>query len=369
MLDPRMQVGETLAEPLRYLGINRADRERRVREVAEHLGLSARVLELYPTELSAGVQQRVGIGRAIVTRPELIVLDEPTSALDPTARAEIVDLLIRLQGELGTAYLLISHDLSTVRFISHRVAVLYLGTIVEEAESERLFARPLHPYSVGLLASVLLPDPELKRSSSIRLEGEIPSPIDLPPGCPLAGRCPFADARCHKERPPVLAVGPRHLVSCFHHDRVAALDQTVDQFARFQEEFEPPPQRRGGLTAIFGHSTRRSERMGKLSGKVALVTGGASGIGRASVLALAAEGAAIGIVDRNLAGAEAVAAEAAKLGVPAATAAADVGDEAQVGEAFGRIVESSARSTSYSTTPASTPSASSPICRRRCGTR
>ena len=164
------------------------------------------------------------------------MLDEPTSALDPTARAEIVDLLIRLQGELGTAYLLISHDLSTVRFVSHRVAVLYLGTIVEEADSDRLFARPLHPYSVGLLASVLLPDPELGRAASISLEGEIPSPIDLPPGCPLAGRCPFADAHCHSERPPALPVAPRHRVSCFKHEQVAALDRTIDQFARFQEE-------------------------------------------------------------------------------------------------------------------------------------
>jgi oligopeptide/dipeptide ABC transporter ATP-binding protein len=235
-LDPRMPVGETLAEPLRYLGMNRADRERRAREVAEHLGLSARVLTLYPSELSAGLQQHIGIGRAMVTRPELIVLDEPTSALDPTARAEIVDLLIRLQGELGTAYLLISHDLSTVRFISHRVAVLYLGSVVEEAESETLFARPLHPYSVGLLASVLLPDPLLQRASDIRLEGEIPSPIDLPPGCALAGRCPFADARCRAERPPMVPVGPRHRLTCFHHDRVAALDRTTDQFAQFQED-------------------------------------------------------------------------------------------------------------------------------------
>lgn len=235
-LDPRMRVGETLGEPLRYLGLTRADRERRVADIARLLGLPARLLEQYPSELSAGLQQRVGIGRAIVTRPELVILDEPTSALDPTARAEIVDLLARLQGELGTAYLLITHDLSTVRFVSHRVAVLYLGSVVEEAPAETLFARPLHPYSVGLLASVLLPDPTIKRESAIRLDGEIPSPIDLPPGCPLAGRCPFADERCRREKPPSVAVAPRHLVSCFHTDKVAAVDQTVDHFARFQAE-------------------------------------------------------------------------------------------------------------------------------------
>jgi oligopeptide/dipeptide ABC transporter ATP-binding protein len=235
-LDPRIRVGETIAEPLRHLGVSRADRERQVRDIAVRLGLAPHVLDQFPAELSAGQQQRVGIGRAIVTRPSLVVLDEPTSALDPTARAEIVDLLIQLQQDLGTAYLFISHDLSTVRFLSHRVAVLYLGAIVEEAESEPLFARPLHPYSVGLLASVLLPDPQLTRVSTVTLAGEIPSPIDLPPGCSLAGRCPFAQDDCRAARPPALAVAPHHYVACLHHDRVAALDQTIDHFAQFQED-------------------------------------------------------------------------------------------------------------------------------------
>ena len=207
-----------------------------MREAVARLGLNERVLDQFPAELSGGQQQRVGIGRAIVTRPQLIVLDEPTSALDSTARAEIVDLLRRLQRELGTAYLFISHDLSTVRFLSHRVAVLYLGKIVEEADSEDLFARPLHPYSAGLLASVLLPDPALKRSSAITLEGEIPSPIDLPAGCSLVSRCPFADAQCRRTVPDPIAVAPRHTVRCYHHDRVGAADQTVDHFARFQAD-------------------------------------------------------------------------------------------------------------------------------------
>jgi oligopeptide/dipeptide ABC transporter ATP-binding protein len=235
-LDPRIRVGETLSEPLRYLGLSRAERDARARDVVMRLGLTERVLDQFPMELSAGQQQRVGIGRAIVTRPQLIILDEPTSALDPTARAEIVDLLIRLQRELGTAYLFISHDLSTVRFLSHRVAVLYLGKIVEEAESEELFARPLHPYSAGLLASVLLPDPALKRASTIMLEGEIPSPIDLPTGCSLAGRCPLSDAHCHLTSPQAIAVEANHYVRCYHHDKVAAIDQTVDHFARFQAD-------------------------------------------------------------------------------------------------------------------------------------
>ncbi|HEY1745747.1 MAG TPA: ABC transporter ATP-binding protein [Xanthobacteraceae bacterium] len=235
-LDPRIRAGETMAEALRYLGMARADRETRVREVATRLGLPEHTLDLFPAELSAGQQQRVGIGRALVTRPQLIVLDEPTSALDPTARAEIVDLLRRLQRDLGTAYLFISHDLSTVRFLSHRVAVLYLGKIVEEADAEELFARPLHPYSAGLLSSVLLPDPALKRTSAIKLEGEIPSPIDLPPGCSLAGRCPFTDTQCRAEPPPPFPVAPRHTARCYHHDKVAAVDQTVDHFARFQAD-------------------------------------------------------------------------------------------------------------------------------------
>src|SRR5882757_8473403 len=165
-LDPRVRVGRTIAEPLLAQKLNRVDRDKRVLEIARRVGLPDSALDAFPAELSAGQQQRVGIGRAIVTKPQLIVLDEPTSALDPTARAEIVDLLRRLQHELGTAYLFISHDLSTVRFLSHRVAVLYLGKIVEEADSEQLFARPLHPYSAGLLASVLLPDPKLKRVSA-----------------------------------------------------------------------------------------------------------------------------------------------------------------------------------------------------------
>ena len=235
-LNPRIRVGETMAEPLRYLGLPRADREARVRDVAARLGLGERALDQFPAELSAGQQQRVGIGRAIVTKPQLIVLDEPTSALDPTARAEIVDLLRRLQRELGTAYLFISHDLSTVRFLSHRVAVLYLGKIVEEADSEELFARPLHPYSAGLLASVLLPDPALKRSSAITLEGEIPSPIGLPAGL-LTGGSMSARGRAL----------PEHTARCDFSGAAAfrpllpsrqgrGVDQTVDHFARFQAE-------------------------------------------------------------------------------------------------------------------------------------
>lgn len=237
-LDPRCLVGDTIGEPLRALGASRADRTAAVRLATQRVGLPERILDDYPGELSMGLQQRIGIARAIVSTPELIVLDEPTSALDPSARAEIIDLLIRLQKELGTTYLFISHDLSTVRYVSRRVAVLYLGFVVEEGPAADLFAVPRHPYSIGLLSSVLLPNPELRRERTIRLEGEIPSPIDLPVGCPLAGRCPLAVDQCRRTMPPIESVGPDHVVRCWRHRDVGAMEPSIDYFAQFQAEAE-----------------------------------------------------------------------------------------------------------------------------------
>jgi oligopeptide/dipeptide ABC transporter ATP-binding protein len=237
-LNPRLRLGEIIAEPLRALGMARADYEKRVRRAVRRVGLAETVLDSYPAEVSMGLQQRVGIARAIISEPEIVVLDEPTSALDPTARAEIIDLLIEVQKALGTAYLFISHDLSAVRHISHRVAVLYLGMIVEQGPAAKLFAQPSHPYSVGLLSSVLLPNPKLRRETRITLKGEIPSPINLPTGCFLAGRCPMVQDRCRDRRPPPEAVEPRHEVRCFRHEEVARQEQAVDYFARFQEEAE-----------------------------------------------------------------------------------------------------------------------------------
>lgn len=237
-LDPQVRIGETIGEPLRAMGVSRHDRRAQVREVARRVGLRDAALEQFPAELSAGQQQRVGIARAVVTRPELIVLDEPTSALDPTARAEIIDLLIRLQRELETAYLFISHDLSTVRYLSHRVAVMYLGMIVEQGTAKALFSHPRHPYSVGLLSSVLLPNPKLSRESAVDLAGEIPSPIDLPTGCYLSGRCPFADDRCRAEMPPVDTVAAGHFVNCFKHRDALRGHEALDYFDDFQAETE-----------------------------------------------------------------------------------------------------------------------------------
>jgi oligopeptide/dipeptide ABC transporter ATP-binding protein len=235
-LDPRQRIGRSIEEPLIALEVPKHERRDRVRESVGLVGLSESMLNLYPAELSAGQQQRVGIARAMITRPELVVLDEPTSALDPTARAEIIELLQRIQAELGTSYLFISHDLSTVRFVSHRVAVMYLGMVVEQGATAEVFAQPVHPYSVGLLSAVLLPNPDIKYETTVSLQGEIPSPINLPKGCFLASRCPLAIDRCRAEMPPAENLGGRHIVHCFRHDDVAALDSTTDTFTRFQEE-------------------------------------------------------------------------------------------------------------------------------------
>ena len=238
-LDPRVRIGVTIGEPLRSLGERREEREKRVREIARRVGLGEDALYQYPAELSAGQQQRVCIARAIITNPDLIVLDEPTSALDPTARSEIIDLLIRLQKDLNTAYLFISHDLSTVRYLSHRVAVMYLGMIVEQGSAPDIFSRPRHPYSIGLLSSVLLPNTNLERSSEVSLQGEIPSPIDLPEGCFLTSRCPFVETQCRAEMPKADDIGGGHLVHCFKHDNVIDEEKaTLDYFERFQEEAE-----------------------------------------------------------------------------------------------------------------------------------
>lgn len=238
-LDPRLRLFEIMEEPLRALGANRADRERQVRRVASLVGLDPVLLDKVPSEISMGLQQRVGVARAMISEPQVVVLDEPTSALDPTARAEIIDLLITIQREFGTAYLFISHDLSAVRQISHRIAVLYLGMMVEQGPSDTLFASPSHPYSVGLLSAVLLPNPRIRPASRIILSGEIPSPIDLPKGCYLAGRCPLAVDRCRLEMPPPDEVGSDHLVRCFRHEEVAAgHEEATDHFQHFQDEVE-----------------------------------------------------------------------------------------------------------------------------------
>lgn len=233
-LDPLMPVRRSVEEPIQAMIHSRKERDIKVHRVIELVNLSSSILQQYPAELSAGQQQRVAIARAIITDPELLVLDEPTSALSPTARAEIIDLLIQIQRELSTAYLFISHDLSTVYHISHRIAIMYLGKIVEEGDSREVFRTPHHPYSVGLLSSVLLPSPNLRRETTFVLEGETPSPVNLPACCPLVSRCPFRIDRCGREFPPAELVTSAHRVHCFRQAEVAATEHATDTFELFQ---------------------------------------------------------------------------------------------------------------------------------------
>jgi oligopeptide/dipeptide ABC transporter ATP-binding protein len=218
-LDPRWTVADLLGEPLDlHTGLRGEARRARIAELLDLVGLEAATTAARPRMLSAGQQQRVGIARALACEPELIVLDEPTSALAPAARTAIILLLRALQQRLGIAYLFISHDLATVRHLSHRVAVMYLSQIVEQGDRDQIFDSPRHPYTRALLAAHLDTDPDRRRPEhppAIRLDGEIPSPVDLPPGCYLAGRCPVAVPRCAAEKQDLRAHEPGRLVRCW----------------------------------------------------------------------------------------------------------------------------------------------------------
>ncbi len=224
-LSPRMRVAGQMAEPLRMLpDLTAAERRDRIEEALAMVRLGPQALDRYPHQFSAGEQQRIGIARALVTRPDIVVLDEPTSALDVSVRAEILDLLSELQERLCLAYLFISHDLTAVRRVCDRVAIMYLGKIVETGATEQIFERPLHPYSRALLSSVLYPDPR-RRLSRFLLAGEIPSPIDLPPGCHLAARCPWAEAGCRAAYPPLERSGEGRAVACYRAAEMKLLEE------------------------------------------------------------------------------------------------------------------------------------------------
>jgi oligopeptide transport system ATP-binding protein len=217
-LNPRLSVKQTLAEPLKVHGIARGgkDLENRILELMNHVNLERRLINRQPGELSGGQKQRVGIARAIATHPELVILDEPTSSLDMSIRIQIITLLQRLQKELGMAYLFISHDLSTVRYLCSRVLVMYLGQVVEEGPVEEIFTNPKHPYTQALLSAVPIPDPALRQSRQrIVLPGETPHLHAPVVGCPLADRCAFVEPSHRVGKIPMIEIGPGgHRVAC-----------------------------------------------------------------------------------------------------------------------------------------------------------
>jgi oligopeptide transport system ATP-binding protein len=215
-LNPRMNVGQIIGEPIRTFGLaNGRSVDKMVGELMETVGLSRRFIKRYPHEFSGGQRQRIGIARALATQPEFIVADEPISALDVSIQAQIMNLMERLQAERGLTYLFISHDLRAVRHLSDRVAVMYLGKIVELAPGKDVYAEPLMPYTKALISAVPVPDPEIEaKRERIILQGDVPSPIDPPPGCHFHTRCPYAIEECKRTEPQLVEIKPRHFAAC-----------------------------------------------------------------------------------------------------------------------------------------------------------
>ena len=213
-LNPRLSAGAVIMEPLEnFRQLSRGERRQEAGDLLERVGLRREAMVRYPHEFSGGQRQRLGVARALALHPTLIVADEPVSALDVSVQAQVLNLLMRLQRELDLAYLFISHDLGVVEHISHKVAVMYLGQLVEVAEKERVFASPQHPYTEALLSAVPMAKPGARRDRII-LKGDVPSPINPPSGCRFHTRCPHAEARCREEIPAVREIAPGHHVAC-----------------------------------------------------------------------------------------------------------------------------------------------------------
>lgn len=216
-LDPRMTIGDIVGEPIdiHHLAANKAERREKIISLLERVGLNSEHANRYPHEFSGGQRQRIGIARALAIEPEFIVCDEPISALDVSIQSQIINLLHDLQQQLGLTFLFIAHDLNIVKYISDRIAVMYLGNVVELASSDDLYAHTLHPYSKALLSAVPIPDPsaEAQKHRQI-LSGDVPSPINTPKGCNFAGRCPVACDKCRESKPQLREIRPGHFCAC-----------------------------------------------------------------------------------------------------------------------------------------------------------
>jgi oligopeptide/dipeptide ABC transporter ATP-binding protein len=213
-LDPRMSAGDIVAEPMRVHKTARGpDVKKRVAELFERVGLRKAQMDAFPHQFSGGQRQRIGIARALALQPKLIIGDEPVSALDVSIQAQVLNLMMDLQSEMGLAYLFISHNLAVVEHISHRIAVMYLGRIVEYTDKHTLFTAPQHPYTESLLLAVPVPDPKIKRQKRV-LQGDVPSPIKPPSGCHFHTRCPYVVDRCRVETPLLREVKPGQMVAC-----------------------------------------------------------------------------------------------------------------------------------------------------------